>query len=238
MTNESIYQIAYPNVNTYTGRCPLRHRIDSVAQRFQAERALVFRELSFHTTEQIMKKPFTPYPYNNAGNNFDYKMEAIIEKNAREFESTEGWIYLGADISNPGYARIGMTKGDLRSRSYSSANANYYLFCAFKCKPEVHESQIKAIEDEVLRQFQYRYVHPDGTTKRAIFHESGRYSDCFYDVSFEEFFIDLHQLLYTSYRRFFSTWIVEQYEGITIQYLFNPKVPNHKKYVKMLLQYD
>lgn len=193
-------------------------------------------DLGHNSTRQTMKKTFTPYPYDNGGADYDYKLEAIIENDAKEFESTDGWIYLGADSSNPGYARIGMTKGDLGSRSYSSANPNYYLFCAFKCKHDLHARQIKAIEDNILLELQHRYVYEDGTTKRTRFHESGQYSDVFHDVPFEEFFVDLHQLLYTSYRGSFNTWIVEQYDSVTLQYQFNPKVENQLKYVRMICQ--
>ena len=188
--------------------------------------------------KRIMKKQLIPY--NNYGVDDDFKSAYLHEQMAREFESMEGWIYLGADITNPRYARIGMTKGDLGSRSYSSANPNYYLFCAFKCKPELHESQIKTIENIILQRFQDGYRYPNGMTKRAVFYESGQYWDCFYDIDFLEIFVALHEQLYTNYRSVFTTCgVVDDAggdAGVIIECLFNPKVPNQNKYRQMIAQ--
>jgi hypothetical protein len=67
----------------------------------------------------------------------DYKLAHVEMEIIKSFESAERWLYLGADATNASFARIGITMGDLRSRSYSSANPNYYLFCAFKCRPDL-----------------------------------------------------------------------------------------------------
>ncbi|MBP4004279.1 hypothetical protein [Escherichia coli] len=133
----------------------------------------------------------------------DYKMQSILSENKKNFESTEKWLYLGADDANKNYAKIGITMGDLQSRSYSSANPSYYIFCAFKCRYNITKEQLERIEGEVLKALDQRYTDDDGATKRMSHFESKRSSECYNDIDFMDFFINLHEELYNNHSNYF-----------------------------------
>lgn len=133
----------------------------------------------------------------------DYKMQSILSENKKIFESTEKWLYLVADDANENYAKIGITMGDLQSRSYSSANPRYYIFCAFKCRYDIKKEQLERIESEVLKALDRRYTYDDGTTKRMLHFESKRPSECYNDIDFMDFFINLHDELYNHHSNYF-----------------------------------
>lgn len=92
-----------------------------------------------------MKKPKVTYNL-QLNPNADYKMAWIHERDQRNFESLTKWLYLGADLKDSRFAKVGLTMDDLASRSYSSANPNYYLFCAFKCRDNITKAEIENIE--------------------------------------------------------------------------------------------
>jgi hypothetical protein len=134
----------------------------------------------------------------------DYKMEFNHNEAKANFESTKKWLYLGANARDSGFAKVGMTKGDLTTRSSSSENPGYYLFCAFKCKSDIEIPTLKAIETRALKHLEGAFTYVNGSTKRASHHESGKLSECFYEVNFLDFFIELHYFLYKNYCNYFS----------------------------------
>ena len=138
----------------------------------------------------------------------DYKMQSILMRDKDNFESIYQWLYLGADIQNPSFAKIGITTGDLTSRSSSSGNPNYYIFCACKCRHDISESKLKSIEQKVLIKFDKLYPN-----KRLRHAESRRMSECFNEIDFFNFFLDLHYELFHNYRSDFLDCIVEDNDG-------------------------
>ncbi|ECO7278095.1 hypothetical protein FXO89_23090 [Salmonella enterica] len=176
-----------------------------------------------------MKKPIQPYDL-ELPEDADYKQEAIHERDKANFESLEKWVYLGADIRNPSYAKIGITMGDLTKRSYSSANPNYYLYCAFKCQSYLKKEQLKEIEKDVLKYLDSVYCWEDDRTKRVPHYESGILSECYFDIEFAEFFEDLHSyLLQTHIRHFVITGICGD-DGYHLDCIFNKHIPLSEQY--------
>lgn len=172
----------------------------------------------------------------------DYKMEWLYNRDKENFESTDKWIYLGADAQNPTFAKVGITMGDLASRSYSSANPNFYLFCAFQCVQSTTKSQLEEIERSAHCYLDRVFTKSDGSTKRVRHFESGRMSECYYDVDFNYFFQCLHDFLYENHSRFFS--ICGFYndddilEGDFLNCEFNRHIPleQSNRYIRMLLR--
>lgn len=173
----------------------------------------------------------------------DYKLEYVEQEMQRDFESVEKWLYLGADKLDPTFAKIGMTMGDLTSRSYSSSRPSYYLFCAFKCKDKTSITDIKRIENDILSRIDGLHRNPDGSSTRMNHFESGVLSECFWPVDFSDFYRDVHDTIYDHHRSHFviSGW-VNNYgidDGEFVDCLFNKKVAaDYKKYMKMIVRYD
>ncbi|WP_313680840.1 hypothetical protein [Pseudescherichia sp.] len=138
----------------------------------------------------------------------DYKMQWILREEQKNWESLDKWLYLGADGVNKRYAKIGITMGDLRSRSYSSANPNYFIFCAFKCIHNISKEKLKAIENDILFKFTHVYVNNEGYTKRLIHVDSGRLSECFDGVDFNDFLWRLHYELFHHHSSSFITGVL------------------------------
>lgn len=134
----------------------------------------------------------------------DYKMEFVHNESKADFESTEKWLYLGANARDSGFSKIGITKGNLATRSSSSESPSYYLFCAFKCRRNIEIPKLKAIETSALKHLEDIFVYDNGSTKREFHRDSGRISECFHDVNFLDFFVELHCFLYENYRNYFS----------------------------------
>lgn len=132
-----------------------------------------------------------------------YKMEFIHNESKENFESTKKWLYLGANARDSEFAKVGITMGDLTTRSSSSESPSYYLFCAFKCRSNIQISKLKEIEENALNHLENVFVYDDGSTKRAVHHDSKRLSECFYDVDFLDFFVELHYFLYKYYSNYF-----------------------------------
>lgn len=171
-----------------------------------------------------------------------YKMEFLHNQAKENFESTEKWLYLGSNARDSGFAKVGMTMGNLTTRSSSSESPSYYLFCAFKCINNITESQLKALETDTLSYLESFFVHPDGSSKRAMHDESGRISECFYDVDFLEFFRALHFFIYENHRNCFSISGFENEYGVSegefINCEFNPRISRNEinKYIRMIIQ--
>lgn len=138
-----------------------------------------------------------PDPYS------DYKMDQQYHDSKENYESRDGWIYLGADHRDSSFAKVGMTMKDLTSRSSSSTHPSYYIFCAFKCDYRISKNQLLNIEKGALKHLDSIYINKNGTTMRANHSESNRPSECFYDIDFEILFVDLHAYLYKNYYRDF-----------------------------------
>src|SRR5580700_10817336 len=101
-----------------------------------------------------------------------------VEMEARkDFESSTNWLYLGANAVHVNFAKIGLTMGDLSSRSYGSVDPNYYLFCAFKSKHNISNIELKNMENNILYKFENLYKNDDGSTKRLRHYESERLSE-------------------------------------------------------------
>ncbi|MFQ1710771.1 hypothetical protein ACK39S_20150 [Aeromonas veronii] len=173
-----------------------------------------------------MRKP--PQVYNLKIPDDDYKMAAVMERDKANFESSNIWFYVGADGRNPSFAKVGITQGDLSSRSYSSANPNYHLFCAFQCTQDTTNTQLKSIERNALA-----YLDSMFPNRRAHHWESQRLSECYYDIDFEVFLSCLHYYLFDKYCNNFITAVFMNEEGVEIgegiAVLFNPHLPSRAR---------
>lgn len=172
----------------------------------------------------------------------DYKMSQLLHNDRENFASTEKWLYLGADSRDSCFAKIGITMGDLRSRSYSSARPSYYLFCAFKLRYNISKQDLKKLEKNLLSKMDKVYCNEDGTSKREKHSESGRLSECYYPIDFLEFFKDLHYEIYTHYRNeFVLVGFYNEFnvcEGEFIDCFFNDQLTKPQNdYIKMILQW-
>lgn len=172
-----------------------------------------------------------------------YKMEFIHDESKENFESTEKWLYLGANARDSKFAKVGITMGDLTTRSSSSESPGYYLFCAFKCRHNLTSPQLNTIEERALEYLESVFTYPDGSTKRASHHESGQISECFFDVNFPEFFRELHYYLYNNHCNQFVLSEFEDgegfYEGEFIDCEFNKRhmsLNDINRYIRMILQ--
>ncbi|WP_421184321.1 hypothetical protein [Aeromonas hydrophila] len=171
-----------------------------------------------------------------------YKMEALHNRSKENFESINGWLYLGADIENSNFAKVGLTMDDLTSRSSSSANPNYYIFCAFKCRSNISKGELANIEKGALQYLDKVFINHAGLTKRASHAESGKMSECFYDIDFMCFLKELHYYLYSNHRNNFIVGCFEDNAGfIEGDYLdceFNRRLSRDEinMYIREILQ--
>lgn len=190
-----------------------------------------------------MKKKITPYEGFDTFSGGDYKIEYVEQETRRNFESTDKWLYLGADILDANFAKIGMTWGDLTSRSYSSSRPSYYLFCAFKFKYNISIDEVKRVENAVLSRIDEWHRNQDGSSKRMVHYESGRPSECFYPVDFFNFYKDVHLEIYDHHRDSFVICGNENGFGIDegefVYCIFNSRQnERHNEYIQMILQYN
>ncbi|WP_349855377.1 hypothetical protein [Pectobacterium aroidearum] len=176
-----------------------------------------------------MRKPYQSYDLEIPN---DFKMAAVMERDRLNFESPNIWFYVGADCRNLNFAKVGITMNDLKSRSYSSANPNYYLFCAFQCQQSTTKEQLKRIEHSALNYLDDVFRYDSGLTKRACHFESQYLSECYYDVDFEDFFVRLHDYLLDNHKRYFQTTSLDE-EGFEDSYAlawqFNPRLSLNAK---------
>lgn len=172
----------------------------------------------------------------------DYKMAIVMQRDKENFESPNIWFYVGADITNHGFAKVGITMGDLRSRSYSSANPNYFLFCAFQCDQCTTRLELESIEHAALNYLDAMFCWDNGLTKRARHVESQRLSECYYHINFEEFFACLHDYLLDNHGRYFQTADFENdegfVEGYALSWQFFPRLKSEVKrqYLRKILR--
>ncbi len=173
---------------------------------------------------------------------FDYKMHHLNEVAMNIAKSTRKWIYLGADSDDNRFAKIGLTMDDLRSRSYSTSRPTYHIFCAFKCLPGVSKPDLKCIEKDLISRMDISHRNDDGSSKRILHHDSKKPSECFYPISFLDFFEYLHQLIHDHHRACFSTTALDDgaggHYGSMIECLFNPRIelPLQHRYRQRILQ--
>lgn len=164
----------------------------------------------------------------------DYKMEEILKRDKENFESPDIWFYVGADATNPRFAKVGITMRDLRSRSYSSANPNYYLFCAFQCQHGTSRAKLNSIEKSTLR-----YLDDIFVAKRACHRESQQLSECYYDIDFEDFFSTLHDYLLDYHGEHFQTRGYGNLGRYALEWLFSSCIqPEEKRrYLNLILRW-
>lgn len=173
----------------------------------------------------------------------DYKMQHVMTEAKKNFESIEKWLYVGANINNKRYAKLGITEGNLQSRSYATQEPGYYIFCAFKCNYNISKQDLEIIEHEILSYLDNVFVDGNGTSKRMRHFESNKLSECFHDVSFDDFLHCVHSTLYAKYLRHFPYGSVPDIYGNevgdAIDCEFNNKIPveTQMKYLRFISQY-
>lgn len=170
-------------------------------------------------------------------------MEYIHNQSKLNFESTTKWLYLGTNTRDSQFAKVGITMGDLTSRSSSSESPGYHLFCAFKCRDNISRSELERIEQSALNHLEKLFTYSDGSTKRASHHESERISECFYDVNFLDLFGELHYYLYENHCNYFIRSSFENNErgdeGDFLDCEFNRRnmsLSEVNRYIRMILQ--
>lgn len=133
--------------------------------------------------------------------------------------------------------------GDLTGRSSSSESPGYHLFCAFKCRDNISKSDLERIENSALNHLEKMFTYPDGSTKRALHHESERISECFYDVNFLDLFCELHYYLYENHSNYFIRSVFENDDGFDegdfLDCEFNRRnmsLSEVNKHIRMILQ--
>ncbi len=188
-----------------------------------------------------MKKEMRPFEGFERSYESDYKLQYLENEVIRNYKSTKKWLYLGADCCNKNFAKIGITEGDLSSRSYSSARPSYYLFCAFKFCHNISEPEMKSVENDILLRIDALHRDRFNNSKRLFHYESGRLSECFEPVDFFQFYKDLHSEIINHHR---NSFVIVGYEDESggceaefVDCIFNPRVDNSdNKYIKMILQ--
>lgn len=149
----------------------------------------------------------------------DYKMAAVMDNDRANFESQNNWFYVGADERDSSFAKVGITTGDMSSRSSYSGNPNFYLFCGFQCQHNIEKSRLRRIEQNVLSHLDE--VYPG---KRARHVDSQRLSECYYDINFLDFFICVHEYLLEHHEGDFQTSYFGDNEGYALSWQFNPRL--------------
>lgn len=171
----------------------------------------------------------------------DYKIDHVEMEARRNYESREKWLYLGADARDSTFAKIELTMGDLSSRSYSSARPSYYIFCAFKCRYYLSKPELETIEEDILSELEYIYSDSDGSTARLDHYESGRPSECFSPIDFQDFFVNLHLEIFEKHRDSFVISSLDdgagRYYGEFVDCIMNKKIANKQKYLSMIIQH-
>ncbi|MBR7681738.1 MULTISPECIES: hypothetical protein [Acinetobacter calcoaceticus/baumannii complex] len=180
------------------------------------------------------KAPIIDYSEFELGfQNRDYKTDQLMHDTFQNLQNVNKWLYLGADITNHSWAKIGITTGDLRSRSYSSANPNYYIFCAFQFKYNVTIDEMRKVEVDMLNMFDQDFLQMYGDSRRLKHYESKTLSECYCPVNFSFVFEKLHDVLFNDYSFYFKK-IGHENEfgdevGATLICEFNPTFPLERK---------
>lgn len=172
-------------------------------------------------------------------NELDLKLSHVLEVDQKNFESALKWIYIGADIRDAYYAKVGLTTGDLQSRSYSSARPTYYLFCGFKARHDISKERLEIIEKNILYELDNKYRFAEYRLKHA---ESSELSECYFGIPFSRVFRSVHQVIYDNHSNDFITCEYESRfngfsRGSSIKCVFNHKlVPNTAYYEDVMIQ--
>jgi len=163
----------------------------------------------------------------------DYEIEQMMHDTIQNLQNAKKWLYLGADISNPEWVKIGITAGDLRSRSYSSANPNYYIFCAFQFDYKVTIEEMRKVEMEIHYKFDQDFRQMYGHSRRLPHYESRRLSECYWPVDFLYVFEKLHSELFHNYGLYFPKIGYENEigdeDGETVYCEFSPTIDQTRK---------
>ena len=173
----------------------------------------------------------------------DYKTEQLMHDAIQNLQNVRKWLYLGADISNREWVKIGITTGDLRSRSYSSANPNYYIFCAFQFNYNVTMKEMRRVELDMHNKFDRYFISQYGSSRRLNHFESGRPSECYCPVDFLFVLEDLHYELFHNYSLYFSKIgyenEIDDIDGATVRCEFSPTLPKkmQNKLLNRLMQW-
>lgn len=83
---------------------------------------------------------------------------------------TNNWIYIGADISNKEWSKVGKTTRRLNTRHVSTQNTGYFIFTAFN----LTSGDVHKIETELLAHLE----SVEGVRREHHF-STGRKSECF-----------------------------------------------------------
>jgi len=172
----------------------------------------------------------------------DYKMQHVMTEHKKNYESLVKWLYVGANKNNKSYAKIGITNGNLQSRSYSTTDPDYYIFCAFKCNYNISKIDLESIESSVISYLDSIYADALGQSKRLQHAESNMLSECFHGIDFDDLLYQVHYALYTKHLRHFPLGsLTDNYGnhiGDIIDCEFNKIIPleNKMKYMSFLSQ--
>lgn len=173
----------------------------------------------------------------------DYKTEQLMHDAIQNLQNVNKWMYLGADITNPFWAKIGITAGDLRSRSYSSANPNYFIFCAFQFRYNITYDEMRKVEMDMHNMFDNEFRHMYRNSRRLRHYESRRLSECYCPVDFSFVFEKLHYVLFHNYSLYFEKIGYEneigEVDGATVYCEFSPtlSMQEQKELLQKLMQW-
>jgi hypothetical protein len=94
-------------------------------------------------------------------------------RGSEEFYSspeTNDWIYIGGDIYNRIWSKVGKTTNGLNTRHRSSQNPGYFIYTAFNIiRGNVHEIELSLLE----------YLDAEPDLERLIHFSTGNLSECF-----------------------------------------------------------
>jgi hypothetical protein len=124
----------------------------------------------------------------------DYKVGHVAMSDLREYNSKDGWIYIGFDHGIK--SKIGMTKGRLVTRSRSPQNTDYEIYVAFKVKVE-YLNEIPRIEAALI-------AHIESKFPRINHKSTGRPSEWFEVTAVELEQVVKNYLTENSYREMLS----------------------------------
>lgn len=91
-----------------------------------------------------------------------------IDKDGCFVDDGKSWIYVGADINDKNWSKVGKTKNKLSTRSTSSQNPRYVIYFAFQIK----HGSIHEIEEHLLSELETEYEGIDHFS-------TGEKSECF-----------------------------------------------------------
>lgn len=86
-------------------------------------------------------------------------------------QGDNNWIYIGGDISNLHWSKVGKTTNGLNTRHTSSQNPDYFIYAAFQIiRGSVHEIELKLL----------KHIESKHGLKRISHFSTGNPSECFY----------------------------------------------------------